>query len=250
MRCVIALALVAAGCEKDLLANMDASSDAPGLLDAATSCRLPTNDAHPPAAYAVYLNFDGVTLTKGDDDSRINQATVLINPTAVLPRYLPNDTDSVRQGRIDLIAGYVTRALAPYSIDVVTTRPASGDYEMMVIGGDPAANGYQPGLVAIAPGVCDPSNRDHVSIEFDVGLNAVDQASSVLSDLGAMVGLQGTTRGCDCMNRGGGEPCPTENSQLCTFSDMAPIAANSPSDCGRGMYQDELALLRQAWGCR
>jgi hypothetical protein len=249
MKRLFVIALLAAGCEKDLLANLDASIDAPGTPDAATICKAPTTDAHPAAAYTVYLNFDGVTLTKADDDARVDHAQVLINAMSVIPRYMPNDTDTVRQGRIDLIVGYVTHALAPYSIDVVTTRPASGDYEMAVIGGDPVTLGYQQGLVSIAPGTCDANNRNRVSIEFDVGLNAVQETYSVLSDLGAMVGLTGTTRACDCMNRGGGDPCPTENSQVCTFADMAPIGANS-NPCGRGMYQDELMLLREVWGCR
>ena len=245
----LAFALLAAGCEKDLLANMDASIDAAGMPDAATICKAPATDAHAPAAYTVYLNFDGVTLTQATDDSRLNQAQVVKFTTTVVPRYMPNDTEPVRQVTIDLITGYVTRALAPYSIDVVTTRPASGDYEMMVLGGDPVALGYQAGMLSIAPGVCDAANRNRVSIEFDVGIGAIEETYSVLSDLGAMVGLTATTRACDCMNRGGGEPCPTENTKVCTFADMAPINPNA-NDCGRGTYQDELMLLREAWGCR
>lgn len=241
--------LLLAGCEKDLLANLDASIDVPGMPDAATICKAPTTDAHPPAAYTVYLNFDGVTLTKGDDDSRINQSGLPPNAMLVVPRYMPNDTEPVRQGRIDLIVGYVTRALAPYSVDVVTTRPATGDYEMMVIGGDPVTLGYKAGTFSIAPGTCDAANRNRVAIEFDVNLNAVQETYSVLSDLGSIVGLTGTTRACDCMNRGGGEPCPTENMLVCTFSDMAPINP-SANACGRGTYQDELMLLREIWGCR
>jgi hypothetical protein len=234
------------GCEKDLLTAMDASVDA-AAPDAATVCRAPATDAHPAAAYTVYLNFDGVTLTKGDDDARVDHAQVLTNATAVIPRYLPNETDAVRQGRIDLIVAFVSRALAPYSIDVVTTRPASGDYEMMVLGGDPVTLGYPAGVLSLAPGTCDATNRNHVALEFDVGLNATHEANAILSDLGASVGVAPTTLSCDCMNRF--VACPTADSAICTFHDMA-MTDPQQLNCGRLPSQDELALLRDAWGCR
>lgn len=247
MKSSLLLLATLTGCEKDLL-TADASVDVAAGPDAATVCTAPATDAHAAAAYTIYLNFDGVTLTKGmDDDARNNQSLLLVNDPTTIPRYLPNETDSVRQGRIDLIVGFVQRSLAPFSVDVVTTRPATGDYEMMVRGGDSGMIGLAPGILSLAPGVCDAKNRNRIALEFDIGLNATHQASAVLSDIGAVIGVASTIKECDCMNRMA--PCPTADAQLCAFHDMA-MTDPQQFNCGRLPSQDEVMLMRDAWGCR
>lgn len=70
-------------------------------------------------------------------------------------------------------------------------------------------------------------------------------ASSLLSDLGAMVGLGVTSTVGDCMCRVEGCADP----EVCTFEATLPIAPGA-FDCGRGPIQDQQALLKIALGCR
>jgi hypothetical protein len=145
----------------------------------------------------------------------------------------------------------VRRALAPYSVDIVTTRPSSGDYLMIVVGGDSGALGFVPNLLGITPSVCDAANRNRISLEFDVGQNAIQQASNVLSDVALMVGLAATTKASNCTNRM--LQWPEGSSLLCSFDPMGPTHPDhTPGlpNCGRIPAQDEPALLREALGCR
>ena len=80
------------GCEQDLLAGLpDAEVDAPVQI----VCPSPT-PALAPGNFTLYLNTEGVTLTKcspDNDDARVNCASVIAVDTAVIPSFLPDRGD-------------------------------------------------------------------------------------------------------------------------------------------------------------
>lgn len=213
------------------------------MIDAPTMCA-PKMAPLAPGMHTVYLNFDGVTLTKGNDDSAANVSSVLMNDPSVIPMWGPTLSASTRQGRIDAIVDYVQRALAPYSVDVVSTRPASGLYTMHVLGGQSQDFGYPMGVAGIAPQKCSPIYNG-VTLIFDVGtFTATDFATSVLSDVGLMAGMGVSSRHNDCLNR----TSPIDQGLVCSFDSMSTTMA--PNDCGRTPTQDEPKLLMDAFGCR
>jgi hypothetical protein len=239
-------ALATTGCEKDLLAGLhDAAIDSQGP-DASTRCGAPATDAHGPAKYTVFLNFDGATLTQGPDDARINQSSAIVQNPTVLTRYL--DGSPEREIRINAIVNFVWKAFAPYSVDVVTTRPTSGDYLMAVISNQSSEDvGFPVGYFSVAPYPCNSGNRNLVSFEFEPEQAGNEQAYSVLSDIGSMIGLAATTKQGDCMCRVGGCDVPPTFVQ-CTFG--TDVATYTPNNCNRTPTQDEPALMQEAWGCR
>jgi hypothetical protein len=232
--------VLAAACGDDGAKTVDAAIDAP------TMCA-PKMAPLAPGMHTIYLNFDGVTLTKGNDDSATNVASVLVNDSSTIPAYVATGNPTTRQGRIDEIVGYVQRTLAPYSVDVVTTRPASGVYMMNVIGGKPEDFGFTAGVGSIAGLQCGHTHYNGVALEFENDPNyaAIDYASSILSDVGVMVGMGLTTNknGCETRTAPGIDP-----GTLCTFGAMSPT--NPSADCGNTPTQDELMILTNSFGCR
>lgn len=242
------LLLVAlAGCEKNLLSNMDAGLDAPAP-DAPTACPAVTTTPLPPGHFKLYVNTEGVDIAKcSQNDARTNCSMLPLANTTI-PAFLPGDTN--RQAKIDAIVVRVQEKLAPYSIDVVTTRPTSGDYTMAVLGGDPTAFGGTTGTLSLAPAVCDFANQDQITFEFDRGstVGNIDYALSILSDFGAVVGLAGTTTSGDCLCRFNG--CgPALDPQICYFGSAAMVTTMTQFSCGR-TTQDEPLILANALGCR
>lgn len=242
------LLLSLAGCEKDLLAGMDAGPDTQ-TVDAPppTSCPAVTTHPLPPGRFKLYVNTEGVSLTKcSTDDAPTNCASALTG-NVTIPAFLPGDPN--RQPFIDAIVVRVQEKLAPYSIDVVTTRPTSGEYAMDVVGGDATLVGATPQTLAIGPTACSFDNHNHVAFTFDRGEAAGynDYAWSIVSDfaLGAGVAATATTNDCACRSGNCGNP----ETAICNWGVDVPVVATPPNDCGR-TTQDEPMLLAAALGCR
>ena len=237
-----------AGCEKNLLANMDAGADSPGTPDASAACPAVTATPLPAGHFKLYVNTEGVDIIKcSQSDARTNCSTIPM-ANATIPAFLPGDPN--RQARIDAIVVRVQDKLAPYSIDVVTTRPTSSEYTMAVLGGDATLLGATTGTLSLAPARCDFANQHQIAFEFDRGSTVAngDYAMSILSDFGAIVGLAGVTDPGDCLCRFDG--CgPVLDPQICNFGSAATVTTMAPFSCGRTV-QDEPLMLSAALGCR
>jgi len=237
-----------AGCEKNLLVGMDASIDAPvTVADAPTHCPAVTTNPLPAGRFKLYVNTEGVAIMKcSADDARTNCSTI---PTgnATIPPFLPGDPN--RQALIDAIVVRVQDKLAPYSVDVITTRPTSGEYAMSVIGGDPTLIGQASNALSTGGEACSFDNHNHVTFAFDRGSGPGynDYAWSVVSDFALGVGLAptGTANDCECRVGSCGSPEPS----ICEWGSNVPVPADPPHDCAR-TAQDEPMLLSAALGCR
>ncbi|HEX5058304.1 MAG TPA: hypothetical protein VFV99_03040 [Kofleriaceae bacterium] len=248
---MLATLFLFAGCEKDLLENVhDAGADADlPVVDAPVGrCKAPTTDPPPAAQYTLFVNFDGVTLgVCSSPDSRANCSN-LIQTDTTFPAFL--DGNPARDSFIASILFPVRKALAPYSIDVVTTRPASGNYYMMVVGGTPALIGAPSGVGGIAPASCNPADlRNGVSLIFDRGQapTTSDYASSILSDMGVFAAIPVTNSPVtDCLCRVNG--CDFKGG-LCTYGVNSTVNPDPQFNCGLTAV-DEPAMLQAVLGCR
>jgi hypothetical protein len=229
-----------AGCGDDGAAPADAApADAPWM------CPMPAPGAPlGPGQHVFYLNFEGQALQPGLDDASLN-TTPLIQNAVTVPRFF----DTVMGDRtqpIATIVSLVKSVLAPYSVDVVTTRPASGDYWMSVIGGSSQAIIGNPNVGSLAPGRCENNNPRSMSLVFDAGVIPYeDYAWSILSDFGAMLGLAVTNISGDCMCRVGG--CTHGNQPVCSYG--MDVAVDPSSTCGI-TTQNEVKHLALELGCR
>jgi hypothetical protein len=112
----------------------------------------------------LFVNFEGGKLTAARrDNARENQSSVLYHSnfaegtTFDYPVYRGSAEDR------ELTLGRVRTALAPYGVQVVSQRPTSGDYAMIMVGGFPEDVHRSDELGA---GAIDCENRNGLNIAF------------------------------------------------------------------------------------
>lgn len=250
---LVALLALVAGCEANLGGGDDNSNngtpDASGSggttkLDAAVQQQA---DAQAPACAngrKVYLNFDGVTLTQAaTSDSLTNNAAWMTNASAVVPAY--HTGVAGRDAEITSIVDGVRARLSALPLEIVTTRPASGPYVMVVMGGNNTTNGGTIGS-AYSFGTSDHDCGDVVKndVTWVADLPAVTYAPDlVVGSLGWAVGLNGSNdpNGCMC---GWANSCTEASDVACTLSaSIASTTSTGNTTCANQNPQNEVAAL-------
>ena len=181
-------------------------------------------DATVAPPHVVYLVFDGLTVTNGlVDDPQGNVSGVLSAPFTAPPFM---DGVSNRDAQLALVADGARTVLAPYNIEVVTERPASGEYDMIVVGGDPVDAGFSAGIIGNTPFGCSEAFRSDKNVSFifeNYAPLTKRYASNVVTHIGMVNGVPITKRNGDCMC-GASFDCELLD-QLCTMG-----AAGTPVD--------------------
>ncbi len=256
MRIIIGLFLLA-GCERDLVAALpDAPAPDVSPPPDAPSLYCPATPALPLAAGTtkIFLNTEGVTLAKSVtvDDATHDTTTLVQTDGTVVPAFLAGV--SGREAYIAQIVAAAESVLAPYSIDIVTTRPTTQHYQMIVLGGDATTVSGCSTCTAFSHVSC-LKLTDAVDLVFDRGPTPKPNqyANVILDDISIINGLAETTVANDCTCRFDAS-CGLSNT-LCNFSSNAtttmmmggtpPIVLN----CGR-TTQDEPLILKSVFGCR
>lgn len=194
--------------------------------------------------HELYIAFDGVTITQGDcDDSKTNCSSLVAQASTPVPAFLMAETN--RQTRVTAITGMVQDALARFSVDVVTTRPATGDYWMVVAGGTSDAITGTTGVLLAARPACEATNRNSVALVFEQDSETTDRAyaDTIAGAWGSLAGLVATTQSGDCM-------CiatSCAHAQTCTWGTSA---VTMPGNSCMRTTQNEQLLLTTAVGCR
>jgi hypothetical protein len=212
-------------------AASSATGDAPNDTAACTSARV------------VYLDFDGVTLTRGPSDATTNTAVWLGVAQATIPAYLASAPS--RAQMIHDVTANVTATLSSIPATVVTTRPASGSYVMIVFGGTPQTVNV-PYIDAVAHLDCGDADPNDVGLVFDnvSPLTAQKVADYAVGAIAFGLGLTGTHAPDDCLC-GWANGCQ-QNATACTLS--SSIGADLRCN-GQTNPQDEVATFRTAF-CR
>src|SRR5688500_16264227 len=206
------------------------------------TCALPPD--HQPQAVGlriVYLNFDGVTLTSSNsnDDALGNESAILANAVTVgqtktIAPLNVNDLASTegmtRQQIISRVVEELYASHAPYNIEFVTQRPASGQYSMVVFGGSCQTVAGQSGCAGIALLDCGDFMPANITFVFPYGLRISDLAATAAQEEAHAFGLVHTVDESDIMYP-----------YLQDFIPTAFGAGSVPqgdSQCGGQAYQD------------
>jgi hypothetical protein len=255
MRYLVYLVMLV-GCERDLVQELADAALIDAPTDAATHCSLTPAEPIAAGAHKIYLNTEGATLRTGcGDDATTNCTTLIQTDMTQVPAFLPGVAG--RDTVIAQIVAGVEGVLAPYSVDIVTTRPATGPYQMIVLGGDPmAVTGGCTDCTATSVFSCQPLGSV-VDLVFDLGVTkSVDQyAVQILEDIGILNGLVATNSDHDCVCRFDDMCSNFGANDLCTFGTNVPTTMQTlgtpptPFNCGRAT-QDEPAILKTVLGCR
>jgi hypothetical protein len=188
----------------------------------------------PSGANVYYLNFEGQALTAGPDDPVLNQSQI-INSTVTFPAYLAGDPQRV--SKIQAIVAEVQQVLAPYDIAVVTARPSSGTYDMLVAGGASQQAGLSTGLPGDAVVDCAKAVLRHISLLFDLSTGH-DAVRQIIGGLGVSHGISASTASTDCMCIADGT-C-TILAAACTIGGPnTPVSANANCELGGANTTDE-----------
>ncbi|HTJ41987.1 MAG TPA: hypothetical protein VL463_07805 [Kofleriaceae bacterium] len=236
----IVVILAACGGSKSQTPDAKASAiDAPAsVIDAPVA----SIDASVTAAHVVYLAFEGETIKPGNE-SVANDTTPLVT-TQYTPKYLPND--SQRATKIAGIVGEVQAILAPYDVAVVTTRPSSGNFDLIAFGGTSTDAGLQQGIGALAlAGQCSLTG-EHIALVFDLGWNQHDAARFAVSLFGMSHDVSMSTVAADCMCFAAGT-CTTL-SAACTIGGAGTTVDTTYYNCAGAATFDENAAFVAAFG--
>lgn len=230
--------------------GVDASTstgDDSGTGSAGIDAGVSTPDAPPPACpngRKVYLAFDGVTLTQAaTSDSTQNRASWINNGTSVVPAWRPNS--STRAQDIATVVAGVKSRLAMTPIEVVTTRPTTGPYVMIVFGGRNEANGGTVGTIySLATNEHDCGDL----VKNDVGWVSESATLSYAPDLavGAIgwgLGLNGTNDPTNCMC-GWANRCESASGACSLSPSIATTQSLAPATtCPNMNPQNEIAAF-------
>jgi hypothetical protein len=209
-------------------------------------------DAPPaPAVRVVYLNFEGVTLTKGATSDATQNIAAWLNggTTGTSPGYEIGKT--TRTTDIASIASGVTSRLSAVAT-VTTTRPTSGPYVMVVYGGT-AAQVHSFFGVAVSQIDCGDVVPNDVAWIAD-SVTPTEAVNTTLGAIGLGLGLAATATTTDCMCSWGNNCTPSAASGQCVLSNAIAIDSNvtndpntgTPLTCAGGT-QNELTVFQTAF---
>jgi len=215
--------------------NGDASVQPPGMDAANAAC---------PNGRKIYLAFDSVTLTKATtSNAATNEASWLTAATSNVPAWHSNS--ATRANDIASVVSGVKSRLGTAPIEVVTTKPTTGPFVMIVFGGQSTGNG---GTVATIYRAGTNYHDCGDIVKSDVGwvadgFNLTYTADLAVGAVGFGLGLDGTTDPNDCMC-GWGSNCNSATG-ACTLSANIPsqISYNTETACPNQNPQNEVAAF-------
>lgn len=209
--------------------GIDAAIDAPAV--AACSNRV------------VYLNFDGVTLTQGTSDATMNRAGWLQAATSTAPAYRVGS--ATRAADILAITNGVRTQIASTGAMVVTTRPTTGEYVMVVFGGTTTqvASAFGGAVNRLDCGDAQKSDVAWISDTVTPNQRVINFA---VGAIGFGLGLTATTVPTDCMC-GWDNVCTANNAAACTLTENIPRDPDANQRCAGLTVQSETTAFTQAF---
>jgi hypothetical protein len=246
------MALIAAGCGAQVIEGRSQAPDAApvdaGEIDAPPDDAdiVPIDSATARCtSRTVFLNFDGQALQQGPSDATTNSASWMTGrTTGTAPPYL--NGNGARDATIQQIVNGVRVQLSQFPITVVTTRPTSRSYVMIVFGGQANQVGSRySGAVNTLD--CEDLRPNDVAWISDGVVPTQRVINYAVGAIGFGLGLTATTDPNDCMCSwdNGCQPNATAPCRL-----GAPIARdpNANQRCPTASpSQDEVAVFRKAF---
>jgi hypothetical protein len=174
----------------------------------------------------LYLNFDGATISKAADSDAHANTSFLCG--GVVPAFDHTEHAGTRTEVIDRVSSAVDRLFADFDLEVVTIRPASPPYQMVVVGGDPSLCGQPPGYSGLAPLDCDNLVESDVAFVFSDGITSSEMLAVVIAhEAGHALGLPHSGESCDVMSN---LLCPPQDKRF--FDKEMQIPPDHLGKCG------------------
>jgi hypothetical protein len=196
------------------------------------------------AKRSVFLSFDGQTLTRGSSDATMNRAEWMTIASGTAPPYLAGNAN--RDAAIQTIVDGVRAQLSRFPITVVTRRPATGSYMMIVYGGSQNNVGSRY-IGAVNQLDCDGSRPNDVAWMGDNVTPPQRVINYTIGAIGFGLGLTATNDPNDCMC-GWDNGCRSPDTAACNLGSPINRDQNANQQCpGVGGTQDEVGAIRTAF---
>ncbi len=242
MRVVVASLLLLAACEARLgVDGNDNRGNDSSLPDDATV--IDPDTAPVCEKRQLFLSFQGETLTDGaTSDAKQNVASWMSGVTsATTPPYRAGAAN--RAAQIQTIVDAATTRLAQFNITVVTTRPVTGDYMMIVFGGTAANVGSRFGFVQELD--CGDLVRNDVAWVDDT-FNPASIPNAIVGSIGFAIGLTATADPAGCMCAWDNDCTPNTNNCVLQNGIARDLTANQLC-AGAPAIQDEITDVNAAF---
>jgi len=229
-----------------------ASADRVGRFEQAV-----TSGDGPNGAHVLFLNFDGATITKASDNPALNRSFIPNGSTTVIPSFDDTRFAQVytRADAINKVVDYANGFYANYNVMIVTTRPASGRYTMMMVGGTATLVGSGGSVVGIAPLDCGNQTEGNVGFAFAASLitsnrTTKSSADTALRELAlTIVHEAGHSYGLEHVNNQADIMYPSVSTGQTGFLGVSTVS-QTPRSCGSGTTQDTAGTLASNLGTR
>lgn len=197
----------------------------------------------------VYLAFDGITLTRvqnaADEDATTNKSWIVDNSTETIGAFQTSQLSSTgglsRSQIINRVINDLYASHADFDVEFTTTRPTSGQYNMVVFGGTCSSVTGSSGCAGIAMGDCGDFLPSNITFVFPYNLRVGDLAATASQEWAHGIGLGHTLDNYDVMYPQIQGYIPTE------FG--AGQVPNDGSGCGL-TYQDSYQRMMETIGPR
>ncbi len=211
----------------------DAVPPPPGLL------RAPHQLRRLPAPTIIWLNTDGATITKGAVSSDASKLTSYVCG-GTFPAFKHGPYGADRSKVLARLVQRVSAYLAPYRVEVVTEKPFSIPYEMILVGGTASLCGQAKGVAGLAPLDCGDVIPGEIAFAFSDDLTDLDWlALTAAHEVAHTLGLLHTGEACDVM-----APMLCAASKKAFMDQNLPIWPDHQGYCG----QKKITNSHQAMG--
>lgn len=195
-------------------------------------------------ARSVYLNFEGQALTRNAvaSDATQNQASWMNKANGTAPAFRAGS--GTRAADIQQITDGMKAALVGLNVNVVTTRPATGPYMMIVFGGTATNVGSNFGG-AVQDLDCGNLVASDVAWVGDGVTPNQRVINFALGAIGFGVGMTATTNTNDCMC--GWDNACNQTTNQCTFGTAINTDPAANQTCPNQATQNEQQSIQQAF---
>jgi len=194
----------------------------------------------------IYLNFDGGTMKFGSENATNNSSRILRFSTREIPAMTKDVLDENSVGSLslqqikDTTVDNVLFHMAPYNVEVVTERPSSGSYHMIVFSPvDDCETIAGATCAGIAPLDCYDNNASNIVWVFAGGLRVSDLATTASHEAAHALGVFHTLDTKDIMY-------PSIRSQIPDVFGAGDVPDGS--NCQGQTFQDSDGLLLETIG--
>jgi len=162
------------------------------ILPSCPKKKLPGEALGANGRHILFINYEGADLRVGDnsmENDGIRDPGFKNQGVVELDGYDPKSDQ--RSEAIAKIHKQVQKWYADFDIDVVMSRPLTGDYQMTLVGGDKSDIGLGGGIVGISPGDCKNNSETNLNFAFSRSLKEnPDQVSvTIAHEAGHAYGL-------------------------------------------------------------